>query len=563
MTTFRELDAVLTAPGQYFEITAHDTGAYRMRAWKNAPATLRDVYLAGKAFKNRTYIQYQGEKLDYAEHARQVETLAHTLVNEFGIRRGDRIALAMRNYPEWAVSFWAVAAIGAVLVPVNAWLTERELRHVISDCGARVLLADQQRATAIAPWAHETALEAIVVARGDGSLGEARDFAELVASDAAHPLPMVDIGPDDNATIFYPSGTTGLPKGALGTHRNICSSAFGGGYMVLRALLRRGGSAEDMALMAQHPQTGLVSVPFFHVTGCVGALINMYSGGGRLVLMHKWNPEQALEMIEKERINFFVGVPTMAWQLLEHPSAAKRDLSSLNSIAFGGAPAAPELSRRLGESLPAAIPSTGYGITETTATVAAFAGPDYVQHPDSAGAPLPVCEFRYVDENGNDVATGELGEIWVRGPGVVKGYWNNPQATASSFTDGWFRTGDIGRTDAEGLVYIVDRLKDMIIRGGENVYCAEVEAALLECPGVRSAAVIGIPHPQLGEEVGAVLQVNDASAAQEAAIRACVADKLAGFKQPTHYWLRSGELPVGATGKILKRAIRQEILATG
>ena len=560
MMTFRELDNALTAPGQYFEVSEHNAGAYPLRVWKNAPATLRDVFLAGRVFGERTYIQYQGEKLSYAEHTRQVGALANRLSNEFGIRRGDRVALAMRNYPEWPVSFWAVTAIGAVVVPVNAWLTERELRHVIGDCGARVLLADRQRAEAIAPWAGETALEALVVARGDGSPAGAHDFASLVASGAPDELPEAEITADDNATIFYTSGTTGLPKGALGSHRNICSSAFGGGYMVLRALIRRGGKAEDMALMAQHPQTGLLSVPFFHVTGCVGGLINMYSGGGRLLLMHKWNPELAVEMIEQERVNFFVGVPTMAWQIIEHSSASGRDLSSLNSIAFGGAPAAPELCRRLNDTLPAAVPSTGYGITETSATVAAFAGADYARQPDSAGAPLPVCEFRFVDEHGKDVATGELGEIWIRGPGVVKGYWNNPEASASAFRDGWFHTGDIGRTDSEGLVYIVDRLKDMIIRGGENIYCAEVEAALLECPGVRSAAVIGVPHTQLGEEVGAVLQVEVAGAEQEAAIRKAMTGKLASFKQPTHYWLRTGELPVGATGKILKREIRQEVL---
>jgi len=561
MTSFRELDQALTAPGQYFEIEERDAGTRRLRIWKNAPQTLREVFLAGERFAERVYIDYQGERLDYAEHARQVKALARALVEEFGIRRGDRVALAMRNYPEWAVAFWAVTAIGAVLVPVNAWLTERELRHVIGDCGARLLVADRQRAEAIAPWAGETALEAIVVARAESRPAGTRDLAALVRGAGNDELPAVSPAPDDDATIFYTSGTTGLPKGALGTHRNICSSVFAGSYMALRALIRRGGRPEDLALLAQYPQTGLLSVPFFHVTGCVGGLINMYAGGGRLVLMHKWDPGAALDLIERERVNFFVGVPTLAWQLLEHPSAAGRDLSSLNSIAFGGAPAAPELYRRLHESLPNAAPSTGYGITETSATVAAFAGPDYGRHPDAAGAPLPVCEFRFVDAHGHDVEPGALGEIWVRGPGVVKGYWNNPEATARAFHEGWFRTGDIGRMDAEGLVYIVDRLKDMIIRGGENIYCAEVEAALLECPGVHSAAVIGVPHAQLGEEVGAVLQVDAAGAEQEAAIRAGIAAKLAAFKQPTRYWLRTDALPVGATGKILKREIRQEVLA--
>jgi long-chain acyl-CoA synthetase len=562
MSLFRQLDQQLTAPGQYFEIEEVAVDGRRMRNWKNAPASLREIFLAGTRFGDRIYLDYQGETLSFEQHRQRVTALAWRLQNDLGISAGDRVAIAMRNYPEWVVAFWALAAIGAVIVPVNAWLTSAELRHVLRDCGATLLFADSQRASAVLPWQHETAVRTLVVARATGLPAGTLDFASLSSPlDAPDRLPDVVIDADDAATIFYTSGTTGMPKGALGTQRNICSASFGAGYLALRALLRAGGSVDDMQRMAAQPQTGLLTVPLFHVTGCVGALLNLYSGGGRLLMMHKWEPGVALELIERERVNFFIGVPTMAWQLLDHPHVARFDLSSLRTIAYGGAPAAPELFRRLQQGIPGASASTGYGITETSSTIAAFAGADYGRHPDAAGAPLPVCELRFVDSRGEDVPAGGLGEIWVRGPGVVAGYWNAPEATAASFSDGWFHTGDLGRLDDDGLLHIVDRIKDMVIRGGENIHCAEIEAALLECPGVKAAAVIGVPHPRLGEEVAAVVQVDAPHAGVEARLREHMAQRLAAFKQPAHYWLRKDELPVSATGKVLKRELKKQIEA--
>ncbi|HMV72275.1 MAG TPA: class I adenylate-forming enzyme family protein, partial [Pseudomonadales bacterium] len=551
MSSFRELDQALTAPGQYFEIEARDVGQRHLRVWKNAPRTLRDVFLAGQQFGDRVYIGYQGETLSYAEHARQVGALARALVSTFGIRQGDRVALAMRNYPEWPVAFWAVSTIGAVIVPVNAWLTERELRHVIGDCGARLLIADRQRAESVAPWMRETALEAIVVARGDGRLEGVHDFAELVRAGVDATLPAAEIGPDDDATIFYTSGTTGLPKGAVGTQRNICSSVFAGGYMVLRTLIRRGGKPEDMALMAQHPQTGLLTVPFFHVTGCVGGLINMYSGGGRLLLMHKWDPLVALELIERERVNFFVGVPTLAWQLLEHPEAGKHDLSSLNSIAFGGAAAAPELYRRLRDSLPNAAPSTGYGITETSATIAAFGGSDYGRRPDAAGAPLPVCEFRFVDSDGRDVASGALGEIWVRGQKVLlqqghvagKSLFQSPglkgKAIGSSYTDRW----------RSAHYHIFNGETYIIKAGGNRVSAKEIEDVVLEIAGAVETAVIGVPDEVLGEAIKAFVVRCHATLTEED-VKGHLQRRLPAFKHPKWVEFRE-ELPKNQSGKIL------------
>jgi long-chain acyl-CoA synthetase len=305
----------------------------------------------------------------------------------------------------------------------------------------------------------------------------------------------------------------------------------------------------------------LVSVPFFHATGCHSVLVANTLFGGKLVIMHKWDAGRALELIERERVTTFGGVPAMAMQVLDHPDFAKRDTSSVKTVAYGGAPAPPDLVRRIKQLFPSGNPSNGYGLTETSSVTTMNAGADYVAKPDSVGPPVPVCDVKVMGEDGQPVPTGEVGELWIKGPNVVRGYWNNPEATAASFTDGWLHSGDVARLDDEGFVYIVDRAKDMVIRGGENVYCVEVEAALYEHPGVADAAVIGIPHDVLGEEVGAVVQRRPgADAVTEDDLRAFVAERLAGFKVPVRVWFRDEPLPRNPAGKILKRDLRDELV---
>jgi long-chain acyl-CoA synthetase len=336
------------------------------------------------------------------------------------------------------------------------------------------------------------------------------------------------------------------------------SLAFG----QLRGLLRDGQPLPDPNA-SREPQAYLVSVPFFHVTGCHGVLVGMNAFGGKLVLMHKWDPERALELIEREAVTSMGGVPAMVWQLLEARSFAERNTTSLVSIGYGGAAAPPELLRRIEKQLPAATVSNGYGLTETTSIVTLNAGGDYAARPDSVGPPVPVCELRVVDEAGTPLGPGELGELWIRGPNVVKGYWNRPEATAAEFTNGWFHTGDLVRIDEDGFVTVVDRVKDMVIRGGENVYCAEVENSLFENAAVLDAAVIGVPHRVLGEEVGAVVQLRPGASTSEAELREHVAARLAAFKVPGRIWLRDEPLPRNAAGKVLKRALRESLLANG
>ncbi len=545
--------AALTAPGAPFEMEEKVISGIATRVWKNAPPSLRAVFEASRAQGDRPFLVYEAERLSYAEHYRKAAALARAFAFRFGIRKGDRVAIAMRNFPEWSIAFWAAAAAGAVVVPLNAWMTGPELLYCLADCGARLLVADAQRAERLAPHLAGLPLEAVLVARAERALPPGRlDFEAALADEGE--LPPVALDPEDDATIFYTSGTTGKPKGALGSHRNICTNLLSIAFARARTLLRRG---EPLPAPGTAPKTAtLLSVPFFHATGCHSVLCASLYAGNKIVLMYRWDAERAMQLIEREKINGFGGVPSMAWQVIEHPNFERYDLSSIESIGYGGAPAAPELVARIKARFPRAMPGNGYGLTETSSVTSQNAAEDYQRKPDSAGLVIPVCDVRVVDAAGNDVAPGAVGELWVKGPNVVKGYWNKPAATAASFGGGWLRTGDLVRIDEEGFLYILDRVKDMLIRGGENVYCVEVEDALYSHPAVMDAAVIGIPHRVLGEEVGAVVQLKPGAQVGEETLRRHVAERLAAFKVPARIALRQEPLPRNANGKILKRELK-------
>jgi long-chain acyl-CoA synthetase len=472
----------------------------------------------------------------------------------------------MRNLPEWPVAFFAATTIGAVCVPLNAWWTGAELAYGIADSGAKVLVCDAERLARIAPHRAElTGLEHVIVSRAEGASEGASRLEDVIGAtnawaglpDAA--LPAVDLVADDEATIFYTSGTTGNPKGALGTHRNLLTNILTGGYNGARTFLRRGE-----ALPEPVPKAVLTVIPLFHVTACSATLMGMIAAGHKLCLMYRWDPIRAFEVIERERVNLTGGVPTIAWQLLEHPARVDYDLSSLEAIAYGGAPSAPELVRKIRDEL-GALPGNGWGMTETSATVTGIAAEDYQARPDSCGPAAPVAQLRIMDPEGvRELPAGEVGELWARGPMIVKGYWNKPEATAATFIGGWVRTGDLARLDAEGFCYIVDRAKDMLIRGGENIYSSEVENVLYDYPGVTDVAVIGIPHRTLGEEPAAVVHLAPGAEATEAELQAWVRERLAAFKVPVRIVFLAETLPRNANGKILKKDLQplfQEIAA--
>jgi acyl-CoA synthetase (AMP-forming)/AMP-acid ligase II len=553
-----DVHAELTAPGARFETETVDIRGVPTRVWKLAPPTLAALTRMVRAYGAREFTIYEDERVTYEAHYRAVSHLAAKLI-DMGVGKGDRVTLAMRNLPEWPVVFFAAVSIGAIVVPLNAWWTGGELEYALNDSGAKVLIVDGERHERLKQcYAQLPALEKVIVSRAKGELegasrlevliGRPDDWAAL--DDIG--LPEVDVEADDDATIFYTSGTTGNPKGALGTHRNFITNIFSSGYSANRALLRRG---EVPPAVPEHKVTLLV-IPLFHVTACSAAMMTLIAAGGTLIFMRKWDPVLAMEIIQREKVNMTGGVPTIAWQLLEHPERANYDLSSLEAISYGGAPSAPELVRRIYEEF-GALPGNGWGMTETTATVTSHGGEDYLNRPTSAGLPVAVADLKVMDVDATrELPVGEVGELWAKGPMVVKGYWAKPEASAATFVDGWVRTGDLARIDEEGFLYIVDRAKDIVIRGGENIYSSEVEDVLYAHPAVTDAALIGIPHRSLGEEPAAVVHLAPGTSATEAELQAWVRERLAGFKVPVAIKFVPETLPRNANGKILKKDLK-------
>jgi long-chain acyl-CoA synthetase len=557
--------AMLTAPGMPFEMEELDIQGVRIRTWKNTPPTLRSVLETGRAHGDKIFLVYEDERASFEAFFRATAAFAHELAAK-GVKKGDRVAIVMRNLPEWPVAFYAAEALGAIVTPLNAWWTGPELEYGLTDSGAKVAILDAERLERLREHLHNCPdLRTLYVSRmeDDESLPQVIALESVIGRTADwmnlpdRPLPQVEIGPEDDATIFYTSGTTGKPKGALATNRNITSNIMAGAIGGVRAFLRRGEMppAPDPAA----PQTTtLLSVPFFHATGCFAILNPMLFGGAKIVMMHRWDPVRAFELIEREKVTAAGGVPTIAWQIIEHPLRKNYDLSSLQAVAYGGAPSAPELVRKIKETFPKSAAGNGWGMTETSATASGNSAEDYEHRPDSCGPAVPVTDLKIMTIEGDrELPIGEVGELWCKGPQVVREYWNKPEATAQTFVDGWVKTGDLARLDEEGFCYIIDRAKDMLIRGGENIYCIEVENVLYDHPAVMDAALVGIPHKQLGEEPGAVVTLKPGATASEQELRAFVAERLAAFKVPVKVLFWHETLPRNANGKIMKNELKK------
>ena len=550
--SYQEATAKVTGPGQIFEIADLIVGGVECRAFTNAPSTLREVFDSGRNQGDATFIVYEGERWSFADVMAHVDALASALVHRYSIKKGDRVAIGMRNLPEWVVAFAAILSVGAVSVSLNAWWTEEELDYALADSGATLLIADPTRLARSRISCQHLDIHTVVVRAGD-DVGNPPDVDRLEdVISVGDPMPEVVVDPDDDATILYTSGTTGNPKGAVSTHGAVCQSLFAFGCASAIQRERAGSSAGT-----SQPPSFILIVPLFHVTGCIPVMLSCFYAGLKLVIMHKWDPEAALALIEREKITNFVGVPTQSWDLLESPRFADFDTSSLTNIGGGGAPAPPKLVRRVEDNF-RGRPQIGYGMTETNAYGPGNYGEDYLTHPASAGRAVPILEIEVRDPAGAPLAPGERGEIWMRGPHLIRGYWGKPEATADTIVGGWLRTGDIGRMDDEGFVYVEDRAKDMVIRAGENVYCAEVEAAIYEHPAVYEAAVFGVPDERLGEDVVAVVNPKPDSTVTVAELQAHVAERLAAFKVPNRIVFTDDRLPRNASGKILKRDLRSE-----
>lgn len=535
-----------------------------MKVYVDAPPTIRAILALGEMeFGHRDYLVYEDERVTYAALVRAVEHFAKILTEQFGVKKGDRVAVIMRNYPQWPIPFYAALSLGAIATPMNSWWTADELEYGLNDSGAKVAVMDPQIFDRLSDHIDGlSALETVILARaGDRAvggkvhsmealIGPAKSWADLPKIG----LPTVELGPDDDATIMYTSGTTGRPKGALATHRAIISNMLNSLSCQMRMLLRRGETPPEPDPNEQGAT--LVSIPFFHATGAFAVLIPTILRGDKIVSMYKWDAGEALPIIEREKITGVGGVPAIAWQLLEHPDRDKYDLSSIKAVSYGGAPSAPELVATIKKRFPEAAPGNGWGMTETCATASLNIGEDYVNRPDSAGHPPGAVELKIVSPDGETLPAGEVGELWCKGAMNCKAYWNKPEATAETFVDGWVVTGDLARLDEEGFLYLVDRAKDMLIRGGENIYCIEVENALYDHPAVMDASVIGIPHKILGQEVGAVVQLKPGMDVSEDELRAHVRNQIAPFKVPVEIQFQADPLPRNANGKILKPELR-------
>ncbi len=521
----------------------------------NGPETLRDYYALGLVNADKDFLVYQDERWTFAETDRDAKRLAAAMVERLGIKKGDRVIIALRNYPEWVFAFMAITSIGAVAVPLNGWWTEEEFDYALGDCGATHAFVDARRLEILTRPAKRHGVGLIAI-RTDAPLPEGvHAYDTLVAGFSEEAFPDVALHPDDNATIFYTSGSTGHPKGVVSTHRAILSVMMMWGINVRARLMALG---LDGAEPPYQPST-LMSVPLFHVTGSHAIFLLSFLVGRKIVLMYRWDPEDALKLIEKERITGFTGVPTMSWEILNAPNLDKYDLSSLMEIGAGGAARPADHVRQLKEKFEQAAPSSGYGLTETNAAGAVNFGDDYVERPGSTGRPMPpLIEMKIVDEDGHTVPTGHIGEVLIKSAVNARGYWNKPDATAEAFVNGWFHTGDLGRFDEAGFLYIVDRAKDIVIRGGENISCLEVESILFQHPDVLEAAVFGVPDERLGETVAAVLVPKPGRSIDIPALQAYVGEHLAAFKIPEHVWVQMEQLPRTGSGKIFKRQLRDE-----
>ena len=546
------IQAELVSVGQVFELETVSVHGNPLRVFKNAPRTMRDVWQTAAKRGDIPYLIFDDVITTFTQADKQVQSLAAWLQSQ-GIQQGDRVAVGMRNYPEWVIAYWATQSIGAVLVSLNAWWVADELKYALTDSGARAVVVDGERQERLSDaLLDELGIDIAVVTRGESRAGWVT--WEEVTSDLHPVVRDVQIETDDIATILYTSGTTGFPKGAAGTHRNYITNMWNG-LLGVAIGARMAGVAPTSVPKQQ--AVALSTFPFFHIAGLCGMNANT-NNGVCIITQYKWDATDALRLVEKFKVNSLGGVPTVVRSFLEHPDFAKYDLSSIVAISQGGAPVPPDSVATIEKEFAGKVgAANGYGLTETTAAVIGNSGAAYFAKKDSVGLPYVGTDIRVVNEDGEDLPNGSIGEVLIYGPNNVQGYWNKPEETAKAFTNGWFHSGDAGFVDEDGFVFIVDRIKDMVLRGGENVYCVEVETVLFEHEAVRDCAVIGLPHDKLGEEVAAVLVAADGFGSEyDAGILEFLATRLASFKVPSKVFWHHEELPRNATGKVLKKDLR-------
>jgi long-chain acyl-CoA synthetase len=564
MPTSAEVRTQLTGPGGMFEITTAEVLGRPMEVYANRMPSLRSVAEVGLLRgDDQTFLVYGERTYGFASFVQTANGVAHALRDRFGLAKGDRVAVLSQNNPEWCLAFWATVSQGAVLVGLNGWWTTDEIEYGLQDSGAKVLVADRKRFERIAgsldaasDLEHVFLIDCSAADVGLADDPRIHEFAELTGA-PSDSFVEEEIAEDDAAVIFYTSGTTGRPKGAISTHRSMIANLQNTMYNAVAGSMAGGGAIPDAGA---GQNVSLFTSPLFHVSGCHSTLVVGLLAGLKLVMPEgRFTPETALQLIQEHAVTVWATVPTMVWRVCEHPDRHDYDTSSVKSVAFGGSPSADELQRMIHETFPnVSSTANAYGLTETSSVATVISGQDAIDRPTSVGPPVPTVHLKIVDAAGNEVPSGETGEVCITGPILMAGYWKKPEATAEAIRDGWLHTGDLGHVDADGFLYITDRKKDMIIRGGENIYCVEIEQRLVSHPHIADAAVIGVPHPELGEEVKAVVQLEEGGTVTEAEVRQWVADGLAAFKVPTYVDVTTDKLPRNASGKLLKNVLRGE-----
>ncbi|MBT6105275.1 class I adenylate-forming enzyme family protein [Porticoccaceae bacterium] len=544
--------AAITAPGQPLEMVEMDVYGSSCRGYKNAPASLRDLF--EQNLTDETFIVFDQERYTFRDIWAHSSAIGQGLVSDYGIQKGDCVAICMRNFPEWIMAFQAITSIGAIAVGMNSLWQAEEIDYGLQDSGCKLLIADQERIDLVVKAEIQLSCETLLV-RGDQTTDLPR-WEDLQEKFAGNLMPTAEIAPIDDAIIFFTSGSTGRPKGVVSSNLAIMSALLSWEVAITGWILLRG----EAPAPPEHQPAGLLAVPLFHVTGCHAIFLMAFRNQTKLVLMRKWNPQLAAQLVEQEKISSFTAPPAMTADLIYSAQQGGHDLSSLVMVGGGGAARSPEQVRGIDAVFENAMPNTGWGMTETNAIGTAIAGGNYLERPGSSGQPAAVLDIRIVDEEDNERPKGERGEVQIRGTSMFRGYWNNPEATANSLVDGWFKTGDIGYMDEEDYLFIVDRIKDMVIRGGENIGCGEVEAALLEHPLIREAAVYSVPDQRLGEEVGATIYSEGADI-DDGELREFLATRIARFKIPRYIQVSDALLPRTASEKIYKLHIKQQALA--
>ncbi|MEO6124473.1 MAG: class I adenylate-forming enzyme family protein [Ilumatobacteraceae bacterium] len=537
----------LMGPGAPFEMVVENIRGIDHKVFARQPRNLRAVFDASASRQGPNPFMTDGDRAwTQSEAIADIESISRLLTERYGIRRGDRVAILSANSPEYGLTMWATLSIGAIVTSLNGWWTGAEIEHGIALTSPAIILGDGPRLARIEPGIVDDSVPIVLL----------KDlYAEALALGSDGRTWSIDVDPDDPAVILFTSGTTGQAKGATLSHRNIAH--FGWTNMLSGAL---GAMTAPVASSGPAPQpASILASPMFHVSGMIGILITGPALGAKLVFPKpgRWDPKQHLELTHDYGVNVWSGVPTQFWRLITDPDFDSYDLSALRSVGGGGAPFPPELVRELHRLLPNAVLGNGYGMSETVGLGTIARGQLMVDHPDSVGVAQPSVEVEIRGASGELVAVGEVGEIHLRTACVFIGYWNNEPATRAAIDDeGWYRTGDFGRV-YDGLLHLESRMRDLILRGGENIYPIEIENRLVEHPGIRDAAVIGVDHVQLGQEVKAFVVLEDGVAMEPSEVQRWAAEKLATFKVPAYVTFRT-ELPYTETGKLQKRLLEAE-----